>query len=170
MNNRLYFLAGLLASAGALLFAYYLEYVQGLEPCPLCMLQRVAMLGVAVVCLVGTVHAPHAPGRRFYAVLAGLSAMAGAAIAARHVWLMHLPADQVPACGPGLDYLMDIMPWQEVLAQILRGDASCATVKGSFAGLSLPAWTLVYFLVLLFGALVGLFAPAHRDPYAPGSY
>lgn len=170
MNSRPYFLAGLLASAGALLFAYYLEYVQGLEPCPLCMLQRVAMLGVAMVCVVGMLHGPRAAGRRVYAVLAGLSALAGAAVAARHVWLMHLPADQVPACGPGLGYLMDIMPWQQVLAEVLRGDASCATVKGSFAGLSLPTWTLIYFIGLLFGALVGLFVPERLDPYAPVPY
>ncbi len=166
MNNTFYFLGGLLAAAGALAFAYYLEYALGLEPCPLCIFQRVAMLGVALVCLIGVLHGPQATGRRVYAVLGGLSALAGATIAARHVWLMHLPADQVPACGPGLGYLMDVMPWQQVLAEVLRGDASCATVKGSFAGLSLPAWTLIYFIMLLFGALVGFFAPARLDPYA----
>ncbi len=166
MNNRLYLCAGLVAAGSALAFAYYLEYALGLEPCPLCIFQRVAMLSVMVVCAIGMLHGPQAAGRRIYAVLGGLSALAGAAIAARHVWLMHLPADQVPACGPGLGYLMDVMPWQQVLAEVLRGDASCATVKGSFAGLSLPAWTLIYFLMLLFGALVGLFAPARPDPYA----
>lgn len=156
MTTRTYFLAGFLASAGALAFAYYLQYVSGLEPCPLCIFQRVAMAGVGVFCLIGLLHAPGATGHRVYAGLALLSALAGAAIAARHVWLMHLPADQVPACGPGLDYLVDIMPLTEVFATVLRGDASCATVKGAFLGISLPAWTCVYFVLLSLASLAGV--------------
>lgn len=168
MNSRKYFLVGFLASAGALAFAYYLEYFQDLEPCPLCILQRVAMLGVALVCLVGLAHGPADLGRRLYAALGSLSALAGAGIAARHVWLMHLPPDQVPACGPGLGYLTQILPWQEVLATILRGDASCATVKGAFLGISLPAWTLAYFVVLLAAGLIGVFAASNRSVQAGG--
>ncbi|MGB7754622.1 MAG: disulfide bond formation protein B, partial [Salinisphaera sp.] len=130
--------------------------VGGLEPCPLCIFQRVAMAGVALFCLVGWIHGPGGVAHRVYAGLAGLAALAGAAIAARHVWLMHLPPDQVPACGPGLNYLIQIMPLQEVVSTVLRGDASCATVKGSFAGLSLPTWSLIYFIGLIGGALAGL--------------
>lgn len=158
MTTRMYFLAGFLAAAGALVFAYYLQYVQGLAPCPLCIFQRVAMAGVALVCLIGAAHAPANTGRRVYAGLAALSALLGAAIAARHVWLMHLPADQVPACGPGLDYLIDVMPLTEVLSTVLRGDASCAEVEGAFLGISLPAWTGLYFLLLALGGLAGVFA------------
>ena len=158
MNSRIYFLCGLLASAGALAFAYYLQYAHGLEPCPLCILQRIAMLAVAIVCLAGWLHGPADLGRRMYAALGFVCALVGAGIAARHVWLMHLPFDQVPACGPGLDYLRQILPWQQVLATILRGDASCATVKGSFLGVSLPAWTCLYFIVLLLAALAGVIA------------
>lgn len=157
MTTRSYFLAGFLASAGALAFAYYLQYGQGLDPCPLCIFQRVAMAGVGLFCLIGIVHGPDVAGRRVYSALAALSAVIGAAIAARHVWLMHLPADQVPACGPGLDYLVDVMPLTEVLSTVLRGDASCAEVKGAFLGISLPAWTGIYFLLLAFGALAGVF-------------
>lgn len=167
MNSRTYFLAGFLASAGALAFAYYLQYGQGLEPCPLCILQRIAMFGVAVFCLIGGLHGPGAIGRRIYAALGGLSALAGAGIAARHVWLMHLPASDVPACGPGLNYLMDILPWQQVLAVILRGDASCATVEGRFLGISLPAWTLAWFVMLMFAALMGVFMAANQPRRQP---
>jgi len=156
MNTRIYFLAGFLAAAGALAFAYYLQYVSGLEPCPLCIFQRVAMAGVGLFCLLGFIHGPKAAGHRVYAALALLSALIGLAIAARHVWLMHLPADQVPACGPGLDYLVDIMPLTEVLTTVLRGDASCAEVKGAFMGISLPAWTACYFLLLSLASLAGV--------------
>ncbi|ERJ18536.1 disulfide bond formation protein DsbB [Salinisphaera shabanensis T35B1] len=157
MSTRIYFLAGFLAAAGALAFAYYLQYVQGLDPCPLCIFQRVAMAGVGLFCLIGWLHGSRGTPHRVYAALACVSALAGAAIAARHVWLMHLPPDQVPACGPGLDYLIDVMPLTEVLATVLRGDASCAEVKGAFLGISLPAWTGVYFVMLAFGALAGVF-------------
>lgn len=165
MTTRTYFLAGFLAAAGALAFAYYLQYVQGLDPCPLCIFQRIAMAGVGIVCLVGFAHGPGESGRRAYSGLAALCAVLGVAIAARHVWLMQLPADQVPACGPGLDYLVEIMPLTEVLATVLRGDASCAEVEGAFLGISLPAWTGIYFLLLAFAALAGVFG--RRAPGRP---
>ena len=162
MTTRGFFLVGFALPALALAFAYYLEYALGLEPCPLCIFQRGAMAGVAVFCLIGLLHGPGPVGHRVYAVLATLSALAGAAIAARHVWLLHLPADQVPACGPGLGYLVDVMPLTEVLATILRGDASCATVEGAFLGVSLPAWTLLCFLGLSLWTLAGVFGLGTR--------
>lgn len=149
MTTRAVFAVAWLASAGALAFAVVLEYGFGLEPCPLCWLQRFAMLGVALVSLVGLLHGPNGWGRWIYALLALLAAGAGAGIAGRHVWLQSLPADQVPACGPGLDYLMDILPLTEVLRVVLRGDASCANIEAAFLGLSLPAWTLIGFVLLM---------------------
>lgn len=156
MNARLFFLAGWLTAGAALLFAYYLEFVQGLAPCPLCIFQRVAMAGVGLFCLAGWIHGPGVIGHRIYAGLAALSALAGAAIAARHVWLINLPPDQVPACGPDMGYLLEVMPWTEVFATVLRGDASCAQVEGSFLGVSLPAWTGVLFILLAFWTLAGV--------------
>lgn len=158
MTSRLVLTLALLAAAGALAFAYLLEFGFGLEPCPLCIFQRVAMAGVAVVCLVGALHGPAGWGRHVYFLLASVSAGAGAAIAGRHVWLQSLPADQVPACGPDLNYLLDVMPWAEVLAMVLRGDASCADIDAAFLGLSLPAWTLIGFVLLLAGLLWGWLA------------
>lgn len=163
MTTRTYFGAGLLASIAALVLAYLLQIIGGLEPCPLCIFQRVAVAAVGVVCLLGLIHGAAPIGHRVYALLATLAALVGAAIAARHVWLMHLPADQVPACGPGLDYLVQVMPLQQVMATVLRGDASCATVDGSLAGLSLPAWSLIYFLMLSVAGLAGILGlGAHR--------
>lgn len=165
----MYFAGGTLAAIGALAFAYLLQFVGGLEPCPLCIFQRIAVVAVALICLVGWVHGSTGAMHRVYAGGAGLAAMIGAAIAARHVWLMHLPADQVPACGPGLDYLIHIMPLQQVVATVLRGDASCATVKGAFAGLSLPAWSLIYFVLLTLGGLSGVFGVGTRRGSAPAT-
>jgi len=145
---------GAAAAFGALAFAYYLQFGQGLEPCPLCIFQRVAMFATGVVFAIGALHSPAAWGRGIYAGVAGLAAAVGGAIAGRHVWLQSIPEDQVPACGPGLDYLMDVMPWQQALAKVLRGDAACATIDASFLGLSLPGWTLVGFAALLVWAVL----------------
>ncbi len=147
-------LLGFLACAGGLGFAYLLEYAFGLAPCPLCILQRVAMLATGLGFLAGAAHNPAAWGRWVYSLLALLGAGVGVAIAGRHVWLQHLPADQVPACGPPLDYMLEILPFTEVMRVVLRGDADCAKVDAAFLGLSLPAWTLIAFVVIAIYALI----------------
>lgn len=79
----------------------------------------------------------------------------GGGVAVRHVWLQHLPPDQVPACGPGLNYWVDTLPIMQVFEQVLKGSGECATIDWSFLGLSIPALTLLMFLgfllVLVFG-------------------
>lgn len=134
-------------------FALYLEHFRGFEPCPMCVFQRVAMIAAGLVFLVGAVHGPKAGGRWIYGGLAALLSGAGAAIAARHVWLQNLPPDQVPACGPTLDYLVDMLPFTEVLMTVLRGDGNCAIIDAAFLGISLPAWTMLAFIALALYAL-----------------
>lgn len=161
-SARAAFGIGFAAAAAALAFAYYLQYGLGLQPCPLCILQRVAVAGTGLVFLLGAVHGPAGAGRAIYAVLAALAAGVGAAIAGRHVWLQSLPKDRVPACGPGLDYLLDALPWRDVLARVLRGDAACAEIEASFLGLSLPGWTLIAFVGLALWALLSIFIDRKR--------
>lgn len=160
---RLINFGGFASCALAMLFALYLQR-QGFEPCPMCIFQRVAMIATGGVFLVAGLHAPR---RRWaqgvYAVLTAVCALLGAAIAGRHVWLQSLPADQVPACGPTLDYLMDFMPLTEVVTLILRGDGNCAKIDAAWLGLSLPAWTLVAFLGLSLLALASLLYPSNRQ-------
>lgn len=155
---------GFLACAGAMGFALYLQYFQGYEPCPMCIFQRVAMIATGLVFLVSALHAPRGGGARaFYALLGLVAAGGGAAIAGRHVWLQNLPPDQVPACGPTLDYLMDMMPLKEVVATVLSGDGNCAVIDAQWLGISLPAWTLIAFIAL---ALYVLAVPIlSRDEY-----
>lgn len=152
---RWIFALGFAGCLSAMLFAaVYVQRVLGLEPCPLCVLQRVAMIGTGVVFLIGAIIAPASPrGRWSFAGLAALIALIGAGISARHVWLQHLPPDQVPACGPTLDYLLDMLPFTEVLMTVLRGDGNCAVVDARFLGISLPAWTGITFIALVLYAL-----------------
>lgn len=147
---RVQFLAGFLACAALIGFALYTQLYGGLEPCPLCIFQRVAFAALGLVFLLGGLHAPQgAGGRRAWGVVALLPALVGLGIAGRHVWLQHLPADQVPACGPGLDYMLEAMPLTGVIGKVLTGSGECANVDWSFLGLSMPAWSLVWFVLLM---------------------
>jgi len=127
-------------------FALYLEHLLQLEPCPLCMTQRVFIVLVGVLGFIGALHNPDALGRRVYGVLCTLAAVTGGAIAARHVWLQHLPADQVPACGPSLEYMLETLPFSETLSIVMMGDGNCAEVVWSFMGFSIPELTLLLFV------------------------
>jgi disulfide bond formation protein DsbB len=109
----------------------------------------VAFAALGLVLLAGGLHAPRsAGGRRAWGLLALVAAAIGGAIAGRHVWLQNLPPDQVPACGPGLDYMLDAMPFTGVVRKVLTGSGECANVDWTFAGLSMPAWSLVWFVLL----------------------
>ncbi|HEX6007745.1 MAG TPA: disulfide bond formation protein B [Burkholderiales bacterium] len=142
-------------------FAYYLQYVEYQEPCPLCILQRVAFFGLGVVFLVAAIHGPGRVGSAIYGVLLTLIAGIGAAIATRHVWLQHLPKDRVPECGPGLEYMLRKFPLSQVLDKVLRGSGQCAEAGWTFLGLSIAGWSLVWFVLLgVFAAGLALYVRA----------
>ena len=145
-DRRLANLAGVAIVAGLIAYALYTQYFLGLEACPLCIFQRVAFMAGAAVFLAAGLHAPRRA--RIYGAAALIPNVAGGAIAARHVHIQNLPADQVPACGPGLDYLMDAFPLMDALRLVLTGSGECAEVMWSFVGLSMPAWALVWFVLL----------------------
>lgn len=156
---RSQFVFGFLVCASLLAYSAFAQYGQLFEPCPLCIFQRVAMAATALVALAGTLHSPKSSGgRRVYGVLAFLAAGTGAAIATRHVWLQHLPPDQVPACGPGLSFMIESMPsYLDVVKKVLHGSGECAKVDWTLLGFSMPEWTLLCFLTLAIGALVAGF-------------
>lgn len=145
MISALLFVASMLGMA----FALYLEHVQGLDPCPLCVFQRVGLIGLGLISFIALLHNPVSQGgKRGYAFLGLISILWSTAVAGRHVWLQHLPADQVPSCGPGLDYLLDALPLKTVLQQVLSGSGECAAIDWTFLGQSLPVWSLLLFSIL----------------------
>lgn len=162
--SRTRFLLGFAACLGSMGFALYLEHFRHLDPCALCVLQRVAMIAAGLVFLAGALHGTQAWGRHAYAGLAAIAAAVGAAIAGRHVWLQSLPPDQVPACGPPLDHLMKIMPWNDALAFVLKGEGNCAVIDAQWLGISLPGWTLVGFVLLALWALYCALPVRRSDP------
>jgi disulfide bond formation protein DsbB len=147
---RLRLALGTLACALLLGYAYFLQYVQGLDPCPLCQVQRAFYYLTGLAFLVGALHGRFVPA---YASLAALFALGGAGVAGRHVWLQHLPADQVPQCGPDLEFMLRNLPLSRTLQKLFTGTGQCAAVDWSFLGLSIAEWSLAWFLALFAYAL-----------------
>ncbi len=145
LSPRYLNLFGFICCAGLLLTAFYFQYVKGLEPCPLCMAQRIAFYGAALFFLLSAIHNPALTVRRIYAGLTLFFSFFGIGLASRQLWLQSLPEDQVPACGPGLEYMMDVLPWTEVVSVMLRGTGDCAEVQWTFLSLSIPGWSFVAF-------------------------
>jgi disulfide bond formation protein DsbB len=159
--NRQLFVAVALACAGMLAYAFYAEHILGLEPCPLCMFQRVAVLLVGLVAIAGALHAPGSLGTRLYGVGGFLAAGLGVAIAGRHLWLQSLPKDQLPSCAPPLDFMWDNFPFGQMLKTVLMTSGECANIDWQFLGLSMPFWTLTCFVALaILMAVVMVWPPA----------
>ena len=145
---------GALACMLLLGYGYFLEYAEGLAPCPLCVLQRIAFALLAVVLLAAAFHRPRSRGGgRAYGIIAGLVAAAGAGIAGWHIHLQNLPPEAAPECGPGLEYMLNAFPIGETIEMIFTGSGECAEVSWSFLYLSIPGWALLWFVVL---GVVGL--------------
>ena len=157
LTSRRVFLLIAIATAVGMGFAFWLEYYLGLAPCPLCMTQRAFVILVGVICLIAAIHDPGSTGRKVYAVLGVLAAAGGGAVAARHIYLQNLPEDLVPACGPPLEYMLETLPFLEVVNTVLMGDGNCADVVWTFMGLTIPEQTLLFFIALAAGCLWQVF-------------
>ena len=157
--RRLGYVLGAVVCAGLIGYALYAQHVLGLEPCPLCVFQRIAVIACGVVFAVAAIHAPGRKGALGYAVAMLVAGAAGAAVAIRHLWIQALPASEVPACGPGLNYMLETLPFAEVIEKVFLGSGECASVDWRFLGLSMPGWTLVFFVTMI----VAAFALVDRD-------
>jgi len=125
---------------------FYFQQALKLEPCPLCITQRVFVILVGIFALIAFIHNPEQRGQRIYAGLGFLAAAIGAGVAARHTWLQSLPPELAPSCGPGLSYMFGNLPILEALRVLFQGDGNCSEILWSFLGLSIPGWTLVAFI------------------------
>ena len=137
--------------------ALYMEHVMGLQPCYLCITQRVFVLGVAALALLALLHNPGATGNRIYSLLMAATAGVGGFFSSKQLWLQSLPEDRVPACGPPADYLFEVMELSDALSMLLQGDGNCAEVQWTLLGLSIPGWTLLGFAACLLLALCRAF-------------
>jgi disulfide bond formation protein DsbB len=152
--------AGALVCAGLLAYAYYLQYFEGQDPCPLCLLQRFFYYGILFVLAAGALHAPGRAGRIAYSIGAFAFAAGGLVVATRHVWLQHLPPEQVPACGPDLYFMVENFPLARTLQLLLRGSGQCAEVNWTLLGLSIAEWSFVWFAIF---AVFAVWLAVRRD-------
>ena len=142
-NKRVLNLAGALGCAGMMGFALYAQHVLLLDPCPLCILQRMAVISIGLIFLIAAIHGPGVIGGRIYAGLVGLSAAFGIGVAGWHVRLQNLPPDEVPSCGPGLEYMVENFPLKDALSMVFKGSGECAEVVWRLLGLSMPTWVVI---------------------------
>jgi disulfide bond formation protein DsbB len=147
-NRRLLNFAGFIACVALLGYAYYTQYKLGLEPCPLCIFQRIGIAALGVVFLIAGLHSPRGWGASVYAVLIGLASLTTAGVAIRHLYVQSLPPGTIPACGAPLDVLLQFTPVTEVIRKVLTGSGECSQVNWKFLGLAMPAWVLIWALVL----------------------
>ncbi len=145
---RFWFFLGSAGCVFLLSMGAYFQFNEGLEPCPLCISQRIAIFLTGLVFLIASVHNTGRIGINRYAIAGTLAALGGASISTRHVWIQHLPPDQVPECKPALEYMLQNFPLIETVKLMLSGTGDCAKVDWTMLGFSMPAWTLVAFLML----------------------
>lgn len=151
--RRLAYLLGFLVCAGLMAWALWLQYGLDLDPCPLCVFQRIAVIATGAVFLLAAIHNP---GRTGAAVYAGLTVMVsgiGAGLAAWHVWIQAQPKGAVAACGMGLNYMLETLPLTEVIGRVLKGSGECAEQGWLFMGLAIPSWTFVFFIAMIAAAI-----------------
>lgn len=152
-SRRSAYLSGFLICAALMAYAFYLQYVRMLEPCPMCWFQRVALVALGLVFLIGAALNPGRPGARIIAWLALLTGGIGAALAARHLYIQSLPADALPSCGMGITYMLESLPFMDVFARALSGSVECNKID-LILGLPIPAWTLLFFVVAVIAAFL----------------
>lgn len=152
-SSRLSFILGFLFAVFGMAAALYLEHVVGLSACPLCIVQRICLIGFGLVCLIAAVHRPALVGRRAYSLGALLFVLAGGAVAWRQIWLQTQPPESLPSCLPSLEYMLDALPFQEIVRLFLHGTAECAEVGWTFLHLSIPEWSLLMFIGLALACL-----------------
>ncbi len=154
---------GFAACAGLMAYALYVQYGIGLEPCPLCILQRIAVISTGTLFLIAALHDPGNRGARVYGVLIDLAALGGILVAARHMWIIAQPPGSVAECGASLDYMLDVLPLHEVLGKVLTGSGECAKIDWQFLGLNMPTWVLMSLVVVgSWGLIVNWFLRRRR--------
>lgn len=151
--------AGLLCCVGLLGYAWYAQGILRVDPCPLCIFQRIGVATIGALFLMAWLHAPKAIGARIYGVLLAGAALLTMAVAARHLWIQHLPAGAVPACGATLNYMLEVFPLTDVIRKVLTGSGECHQVNWTFLTLAMPTWVLIAALSLgAFGLYANFFA------------
>ncbi|MGA8094461.1 MAG: disulfide bond formation protein B [Steroidobacteraceae bacterium] len=146
--------AGFLICAALIGYALYAQFKLGLDPCPLCIFQRIGIAALGVVFLLAALHHPRRWGARVYAALIAVAALATVAVAGRQLYIQHLPPGLIPSCGAPLSMMLKFMPLTAVIRRVLTGSGECGIINWTFLGLAMPAWVLLWAAFLGAGGVV----------------
>lgn len=150
LRTRLIYLYIFLFCVTLLGIAMYMQQFMLLEPCPLCINQRIFFAAAGLTSLIAFFHNPTGKGKKVYGLLSAFFAVIGAGLALRQIWLQHLPEDQIPSCGPSLAYMFEVFPLGDTLRAMFTGDGNCAEVlwNDPVIGMNIPEWSLTGFIIL----------------------
>lgn len=167
-NRRLLNLLLVVSSVVGTLYALFLQYQLHLAPCSLCIFQRIGLWVMGIFALLSVIFNPTNWTKWLLWTGSFLGIVWSFGVAVRHVWLQHLPADQVPACGPGLNYLVDTLPLNAVLQEVLKGSGECASIDWTLLGLSIPEQSVIFFgvLIVIHGIIAWQLTKASKKPQA----
>ncbi len=147
-----------LSGIGMLVFGLYLQHVVGLNPCPMCIVQRYALIGVVVLALIAWRLQGWALAAT--ALLVTLAAGFGAFTAARQSWLQWYPPEVVN-CGRDFYGMVENFPLNRAIPMIFKGSGDCSKIDWTFLGGSIANWSFVCFV--LFG-LLGVWVALRSRP------
>lgn len=151
---RLTYLLGLILIALLLGSAYYIEIFDHINPCPLCLLQRMCMAALGVIFIIGAFVKFKKCAHLFLGFLGFIVSISGLLLAGRQVWLQYSPPSTSGDCSASLSYLYDVLSIKDLLIQVWKGGMECSQTGGQFLHLSLAAWSLIAFSILFFMVLV----------------
>jgi protein dithiol:quinone oxidoreductase len=167
VSRRTLNFAGFIVCAALLGYALYAQYQLGLDPCPLCIFQRIGVALLGLTFLLAALHHPRGGGRCVYGVAIGVFALATIGVAGRQLYIQSLPPGSIPSCGAPLAMMLKFLPVAEVIRKVLTGSGECVEVNWRFLGLAMPAWVLIWSVLLGGGGLLWNFraeAAASRAP------
>jgi disulfide bond formation protein DsbB len=156
LHTRIVFAAIFVACAGLIALAIFLQEQEGLDPCPMCILQRYAFIAVGIAALAAAIQGPQGLALKIYGAIVAAVSIAGAGVAARHSYLQHFPP-KVETCGADLDFIVNTFPLSQALPKIFAGSGSCSKVDWTLLGLSIPEWAFVWFALFAGAALWAAF-------------
>lgn len=141
---------GFILSLGSVGIAIFLQHYYELNPCPLCIFSRILLIFMGGIFFIWLMQ--HLIVKKsfdwLYFCLITLALFSGLALSGYHLWLMHLPPEKLPACGPDLSYLLETLPLNEVIVEVFKGSGSCAQDTWRLWGLSIPQLELGIYMLL----------------------
>lgn len=147
MSIRTIYLFGFVIVTSILMTSIYFQVIDGIMPCPLCTLQRIAFFLLGILFLTGVFLHTKRKAVFIINVLCGIISIAGIFFAGRQVWLQHFPSADNSECGVSLQYMMQVLPMNEVIQKIFSGSAECTQRGWEFLNLNMAEWALIWFVI-----------------------